>query len=79
MLPTTSDYEAVCSSTCHDDQYEKLLQSRREFAATEVLLLCRNKMDGPYDNRILPVMLSILLMLALSVVLGGSIARTFGW
>lgn len=36
-------------------------------------------MDGPYDNRILPIMLSALLMIALSVVLGGSIARTFGW
>ena len=36
-------------------------------------------MDGPYDNRILPILVSALLMLALSVVLGGSIARAFGW
>lgn len=36
-------------------------------------------MDGPYDNRILPILLSAVLMLALSVVLGGAVARAFGW
>lgn len=41
--------------------------------------MLQNKIDGPYDNRVLPVLLSVLLMAALSVVLGGSIARTFGW
>lgn len=41
--------------------------------------MLQNKIDGPYDNRILPILLSVLLMAALSVVLGGSVARAFGW
>lgn len=35
---------------------------------------CRQKLDGPYDNRVLPVVLTIVLMAFLSVVWVGSIA-----
>lgn len=37
------------------------------------------KMDGPYDNRILPVILSVALIASLLVVFGGAVARINGW
>ncbi len=33
----------------------------------------RAKLDGPYDNRLLPVLLSVVLMVFLTVVLAGAI------
>ena len=34
---------------------------------------CRNKLDGPYDNRIMPIVLSATLIVALSITFGSSI------
>lgn len=34
---------------------------------------CRNKLDGPYDNRVLPIVLSVVLIMALSITFVGSI------
>lgn len=36
------------------------------------------KMDGPYDNRVLPVCLSIAMIVALLMVFGGAVARLQG-
>ena len=40
---------------------------------------CRAKMDGPYDNRLLPVLLAVILMVALLIVFSGAVAETAGW
>lgn len=37
------------------------------------------KADGPYDSRVLPVLLGCMLMVALTIVFGGSIAELAGW
>ena len=34
---------------------------------------CRNKLDGPYDNRVMPIVLSATLIVALSITFGSSI------
>jgi len=39
------------------------------------LLACSQKLDGPYDNRVLPVVLTCVLMTFLTVVWIGSIVR----
>lgn len=39
----------------------------------------RAKMDGPYDSRLLPVLLAIILMVALLIVFSGAVAETAGW
>eukprot|EP00983_Pelagomonas_calceolata_P023720 747015-Pelagomonas_calceolata.AAC.1 len=36
---------------------------------------CRAKLDGPYDSRALPIMLSGLLLLSLGVVFSGALVR----
>ncbi len=36
-------------------------------------------MDGPYDSRVLPVLLASILMVALVIVFSGAIAQTAGW
>ena len=41
--------------------------------------LCRAKMDGPYDSRVLPVLLASILMVALVIVFSGAIAQAAGW
>lgn len=33
----------------------------------------RNKLDGPYDNRVLPIVLSVVMIVALSITFVGSI------
>ena len=40
---------------------------------------CRAKMDGPYDSRVLPVLLASILMVALVIVFSGAIAQAAGW
>ena len=40
---------------------------------------CRAKMDGPYDSRVLPVLLASILMVALIIVFSGAIAQAAGW
>ena len=40
---------------------------------------CRAKMDGPYDSRLLPVLLAVILMVALIIVFSGAVAETAGW
>lgn len=37
------------------------------------------KMDGPYDSRMLPVLLAVILMVALIIVFSGAVAETAGW
>jgi hypothetical protein len=37
--------------------------------------LCSQKLDGPYDNRVLPVVITAVLMTFLSIVWIGSIVR----
>ncbi|KAK9918221.1 hypothetical protein WJX75_002340 [Coccomyxa subellipsoidea] len=37
------------------------------------------KMDGPYDSRLLPVLLAVILMVALLIVFSGAVAETAGW
>lgn len=37
------------------------------------------KMDGPYDSRMLPVLLAVILMVALLIVFSGAVAETAGW
>ncbi|CAL5222867.1 g5293 [Coccomyxa viridis] len=37
------------------------------------------KMDGPYDSRVLPVLLASILMVALIIVFSGAIAQAAGW
>jgi hypothetical protein len=34
---------------------------------------CRNKLDGPYDNRIMPIVISVTLIVALGVTFAGTI------
>lgn len=41
--------------------------------------VCRAKMDGPYDSRVLPVLLASILMVALIIVFSGAIAQSAGW
>ena len=36
---------------------------------------CRMKMDGPYDNRVLPVLLSGIMIVALGIVFGGAVVQ----
>ena len=36
---------------------------------------CSQKLDGPYDNRVLPVVLTVVLMTFLTIVWIGSIVR----
>jgi hypothetical protein len=36
-------------------------------------------MDGPYDSRLLPVLLAVILMVALLIVFSGAVAETAGW
>lgn len=36
-------------------------------------LVCRNKLDGPYDNRVLPIVLSVVMIVALSITFVSSI------
>ncbi len=44
-----------------------------------LLLARRAKMDGPYDSRMLPVLLAVILMVALLIVFSGAVAETAGW
>jgi len=44
-------------------QHSRLVRSRRR----------RNKLDGPYDNRIMPIVLSATLIVALSITFGSSV------
>ena len=37
------------------------------------------KADGPYDSRVLPVLLGCMLVVALTIVFGGSVAELAGW
>ena len=37
------------------------------------------KADGPYDSRVLPVLLGGMLMVTLTIVFGGSVAELAGW
>ena len=46
---------------------------------TTVTVACRAKMDGPYDSRLLPVLLAVILMVALLIVFSGAVAETAGW
>ena len=39
---------------------------------------CSQKLDGPYDNRVLPVIITVVLMTFLTVVWIGSIVRWVG-
>jgi Domain of unknown function (DUF202) len=38
-----------------------------------MILACRNKLDGPYDNRVLPIVLSVVMIVALSITFVGSV------
>jgi len=42
-------------------------------------LFHRRKADGPYDSRVLPVLLGSMLMGALTIVFFGSVAELAGW
>ena len=44
-------------------------------AAAHSQLGDRMKMDGPYDNRVLPVVLSAIMIVALSIVFGGAVVQ----
>lgn len=37
------------------------------------------KADGPYDSRLLPVLLASVLIVALLLVFGGAVAELAGW
>ena len=39
--------------------------------------MLRLKMDGPYDNRVLPITISIIMILFLTIVFVGAVARYF--
>ena len=40
-----------------------------------VLLACRMKMDGPYDNRVLPIVLSAIMVAVLTITFGGAVVQ----
>eukprot|EP00884_Botryococcus_braunii_P003162 jgi/Botrbrau1/12847/Bobra.0045s0016.1 len=40
--------------------------------------MLQQKMDGPYDSRVLPVLLAAILIVALLLVFGGAIAQLVG-
>ena len=39
---------------------------------------CRTKADGPYETRVLPILLSVFLVVALSIVFASAVAQYFG-
>jgi len=39
------------------------------------VVLCRLKLDGPYDSRVLPIMLAVTLVMSLLVVFSGAVVR----
>ena len=40
--------------------------------------MLQHKLDGPYDSRLLPVLLGVMLIISLLIVFGGAIAEYFG-
>ena len=57
-----------------------LVSCGHELTHSLKVLLCelcmrvrRNKLDGPYDNRVMPIVLSATLIVALSITFGSSI------
>lgn len=57
----------------------KCLQQLWYMLIKAFLHVCRAKMDGPYDSRLLPVLLAVILMVALLIVFSGAVAETAGW
>ena len=39
---------------------------------------CRTKADGPYETRVLPILLSVFLVVALSIVFASAVAQYLG-
>lgn len=58
-----------------------LLAPRRAHHASSLPppLVFRNKADGPYDSRVLPVLLACVLIACLTLVFGGAVAELAGW
>jgi len=42
------------------------------------VLPCREKADGPYESRVLPILLSVFLVVALSIVFASAVSQYFG-
>jgi hypothetical protein len=70
MLPSTCT-QSLQPATCHTPLQNAAHPGK--IAMKSRLSACRNKLDGPYDNRVLPIVLSVVMIVALSITFVGSI------
>lgn len=67
--------DVVCIKSVQCSAVASCLAWHQQQSCHRVLCLLRMKMDGPYDSKVLPVVLALCLVASLVVVFSGAVVR----